>query len=158
MSTRIPWLIETMLDFSLMMQRAIDVAKQNANAPFGCVLYDFERSEIAAEGVNAAKTNPILHGEMAAISNYAATGIQRWDKLWLYTTAEPCCMCQAAIVWAGIPKVVFGTSIATLAALGWSQFELTAQQLVDRTPFAECEIIGGVLERECDELFRQASR
>ena len=76
----------------------------------------------------------------------------------LYTTAEPCCMCQGAILWAGIPEVVFGTSISTLQRLGWHQIDIPAEEVVRRTPFAECALIGGVLEHECDELFVAAKR
>lgn len=31
-----------------------------------------------------------------------------------YTTAEPCPMCQAAILWSGIGTVVLGSSIRSL--------------------------------------------
>jgi tRNA(adenine34) deaminase len=79
-----------------------------------------------------------------------------WSRLCLYTTAEPCCMCQGAILWAGIRRVVFGTSIETLRKLGWRQIEIPAAEVVRRTPLAQCELIGAVLERECDDLFRAA--
>ena len=65
-------------------------------------------------------------------------------------------MCQAAIVWAGIPEVIFGTSIASLTQFGWRQFELTAEQVVAHAKFAACQISGGFLAEECDELFRAA--
>ena len=67
-------------------------------------------------------------------------------------------MCQGAILWAGIRRVVFGTSIETLRKLGWRQIEIPAAEVVRRTPEAECELIGAVLERECDDLFRVARR
>jgi tRNA(adenine34) deaminase len=36
----------------------------------------------------------------------------------LYTTAESCPMCQAAILWSGIGTVVFGSSIRFLQQQG----------------------------------------
>ena len=65
-------------------------------------------------------------------------------------------MCQGAILWAGIPEVVFGTSIRTLKQLGWKQIDIPAEEVTRRTPFAQCRLIGGVLEAECDQLFRRA--
>ena len=100
--------------------------------------------------------NPILHGELDAILRYANIVNPRWQDLRLYTTAEPCCMCQAAIMWAGIPEVVFGTSVATLLELGWNQFDLRAVDVEKNAAFAECNIVGGVLAKQCDLLFKEA--
>ncbi len=143
-----------MMNYDQSMRLAIEVAGQNPGAPFGAVLVDTETEEVIVTGVNQSKRNPLFHGEIVAINNYAATGAKNWDKLTLVTTAEPCCMCQAAIIWAGIPKVIFGTSIKTLTELGWRQFEMTAQQVADAANFSDCQVLGGVLEEQCDQLFR----
>lgn len=113
--------------------------------------------EIVSEGLNDSQSNPTLHGEMDAINNYAATGSDRWHALCLYTTAEPCVMCQSAILWAGIPKVVYGTSVIRLVEFGFNQFSLRASDVVANAPFANCELIGGVCSAQCDELFRNAT-
>jgi tRNA(Arg) A34 adenosine deaminase TadA len=141
------------------MRRAIDVARRNPSAPFGTVLVEAETLAVVCEGVNDAQSNPMLHGEIDAIFRCAS---QRhrvdWSSLWLYTTAEPCCMCQGAILWAGIRRVCFGTSIATLRTLGWRQIEIPATEVVNRMPEATCEVLGGVLEQECDTLFRATGK
>lgn len=135
------------------MRLAIEVARLNPRAAFGTVLVDHECDQVVAQGINHVSTNPILHGEIDAIMRYSEEGGNRWAQLSLYTTAEPCCMCQAAIIWCGIPHVVYGTAIATLVELGWSQFDMTAQDVSERATFAQCTLAGGVLEKECDELF-----
>jgi tRNA(Arg) A34 adenosine deaminase TadA len=145
-----------LIDNEHFMRLAIELARNNPRAPFGTLIVDVESQEVAAEGLNRAREHPIMHGELDAIDRYAKGGCSGWGKLRLYTTAEPCCMCQAAIIWAGIPEVVFGTSIATLIELGWNQFDLTAADVASRAKFARCEIIGGVLANECDQLFKQA--
>lgn len=139
------------------MRRAIAMARRNPRAPFGAVLVHRPSAEIVAEGVNRWQENPIWHGEVDAINRCAAerSGVA-WTELRLYTTAEPCCMCQAAILWAGIPEVFFGTSIGTLSRLGWKQIEITADEVARRTVFASCSLVGGVLEAECDALFQAA--
>ena len=50
--------------------------------------------------------------------------------LTLYTSADPCPMCQAAIAWAGIGTVVHGSSIPFLAAHGWWQIDIRAEELI----------------------------
>ena len=134
---------------------AIEIASRNPAAPSGSILVDMSSDRIVAEGVNCTNANPILHGEIDAIMRYAEIG-SNWSSLRLYTTAEPCCMCQAAIIWSGIPEVVFGSSIQTLKRLGWNQFDQSAEQVIASARFASCQIEGGVLSRECDQLFRKA--
>jgi tRNA(Arg) A34 adenosine deaminase TadA len=139
------------------MRRAIEIAERNPTCPFGAVLVEADTWEIVAEGLNGSQSNPVRHGEIDAIERCA---VERprvdWSKLWLYTTAEPCCMCQGAVLWAGIPRVIYGTSIATLKTMGWRQIDIPATEVIGRMPGAKCEIIGGVLQDECDALFRAA--
>jgi len=140
-------------------RRADRNARRNLNAPFGVLLVDGPTGQIVAEGVNRWQENPTWHGEIDAINRCAAEKPDiTWSRLRLYTTAEPCCMCQGAILWAGIPEVVFGTSIRTLARLGWNQIDIPAEEVARRTPFAACSLLGGVLEAECDALFQAARR
>ena len=143
------------------MHRAIEIAHGNPDAPFGTVIADGENGEVLAEGLNDAEKNPILHGEIDAILNLAGTDPDvDWSRLVLYTTAEPCPMCSGAILWCGIPHLVFGSSTATLERLDLPQISLSCGELVRRasSSFENLEITGGVLERECDALFEEMSR
>ena len=140
------------------MRRAIELAANVPKFPFAAVLVD-ENDRIVAEGFNQSGQNPIFHGEVDVINNCARLhpGID-WSKLTLYTTAEPCPMCQGAVAWTGISTVVYGTSIPFLKSLKWWQIDIRADEVRRRTPFRKCTLIGGVLERECNELFVAALR
>lgn len=154
------------------MQMAIAAARDNLRSPFGAVLVDPERQQVVASGVNRVTENPTWHGEIDVINRYAAAEVlpeghsrspiaavrdsADWSRLHLYTTAEPCPMCQSAILWAGIPRVVYGTSVERLKELGWNQIDIRAQEVVERAAFGQCQLMGGVLEAECDALFRLA--
>lgn len=143
-----------MPDHDSHMRRAIEVARRNPERPFGAVLVDVRTRQLVAEGINRTDVNPTWHGEIDAINCFAQRpGLREWGELELYTTAEPCCMCQGAILWAGIPRVFFGISIGRLRQLGWGQIELPAIEVAGRASFAHCEITGGILEDECDRLF-----
>jgi len=146
------------VDHGSHMQRAIELGRQNPKAPFGCVLVDRRVDRVVASGINQSAINPTLHGEIAAVNDYVARGLSDWDQLTLYTTAEPCCMCQGAILWAGIREVVYGTSITRLRALGWRQVDLSASEIVARSWDPGVVILGGVRAAECDELFADAKK
>jgi tRNA(adenine34) deaminase len=140
------------------MRRAIDVAQRNRDAPFGAILVDRDIGEILAEGVNDARRNPILHGEIAAILRCVeAQPGAVWSRLALYTTAEPCPMCSSAILWAGIPHLIFGTSANTLRRLGRPHIRIGAEEVAQRSTLGNLVITGGVLEKECDALYVEIS-
>ncbi len=136
------------------MRRAIEVARRNPDAPFGAVIVDDDSGQPLAEGLNEGEKNPVWHGELAAIIGCAeAHPDANWSRMTLYTTAEPCPMCSTAILWAGIPRVVYGTSVETLSGLGFPKLDLSIQEISRRTFLGEPEIVAGVLEDECDALF-----
>jgi tRNA(adenine34) deaminase len=142
------------VDHERYMRRAIEISRDNPDAPFGCVIVD--GAEIVAEGLNDADLSPILHGEMVAIIDLmeARPDIER-ENLVLYTTAEPCPMCAGAIYWCGIPRVVYGTSTETLKVLGWQQIDISCEEVSRRATPAGFEVTGGVLKEECDALFEE---
>lgn len=147
-----------MNDHKLYMQRAIELAANVPNFPFGALIVDRDNGKILAEGWNKSSINPTFHGEIDAINQLVHNNhIISGDQLVLYTTAEPCPMCQGAILWTGIEMVVFGTSIRSLQKMGWRQIDILADEVIRRSPAWRCTIIGGVLEQECDALFALAN-
>lgn len=139
------------------MRRAIELAANVPEFPFGALIVDRTSGKVLSEGWNKSSINPTFHGEIDAINQLVESnpGIDA-TKLVLYTTAEPCPMCQGAILWTGIGSVVFGTSIRSLQKMGWRQIDILAEEVVRRSPAWKCTITGGVLEQECDALFTMA--
>lgn len=139
------------------MRRAIELAANVPDFPFGALIVDRTSGRVASEGWNKSSINPIFHGEIDAINQLVLSnpGVER-STLVLYTTAEPCPMCQSAILWTGIESVVYGTSIRSLQNMGWRQIDILAEEVVRRSPSWRCTITGGVLEQECDALFARA--
>ena len=146
-----------MNDHELYMRRAIELAANVPDLPFGALIVDRGSGKILAEGWNKSPINPTWHGEIDAINQLVLSdpGIDG-KQLVLYTTAEPCPMCQGAILWTGIEMVVFGTSIRSLQRLGWRQIDILAEEVIRRSPAWRCTIMGDVLEQECDALFASA--
>jgi len=139
------------------MQQAIEMARKAPGFPFGAVIVRRTTGEIIAKGVNRSSENPIFHGEIDAINSCAAVNPSiDWSEFDLYTTAEPCPMCQSAIEWAGISTIYYGTSIPYLQSLGWWQIGIRAEEVSRRTPFRQSTVIAGILELECNALFEAA--
>ncbi|MGJ0485112.1 MAG: nucleoside deaminase [Methylomicrobium sp.] len=141
------------------MQCAIELARLAPQYPFGAVIIRRQDGECVGQGFNRSDLNPTFHGEMVAINDCASRHRSAdWSGFDLYTTAEPCAMCQGAIEWAGIGRVFYGTSIPYLQMLGWRQIDLRAADISARTAFRDTVIIGGILEAECNTLFVEVSK
>ncbi|PGH26676.1 hypothetical protein AJ80_01622 [Polytolypa hystricis UAMH7299] len=118
---------------------------------------------------NSKTGNPSMHGEIAAISNctkvltdpegpYNLTTSQAqaaFTQLTLYTNAESCPMCAAAIRWAGFKEYVYGTSIATLIEQGWGQIRISSQEVFQQSYDLPnpSRLIAEVIANETDPYF-----
>lgn len=143
----------------LAMRAAIAMAAQNPVYPFGAVITNASNGAILAKGVNKTFENPTFHGEMVCMNNYVSQhGNKNWADLILYTTGEPCPMCMSALIWAGIRGVVFGSSIASIKKSGIDAFIFSAKEINDGGGFSQTQILGGILQPECDALFSNRKR
>lgn len=83
------------------------------------------------------------HAEVIAVASAGEYTQSKYLKgCTLYVTLEPCAMCAGAIGWAQIARVVFGASDSQKG------FQTTAPTALH----AKCEISGGVLKEECQQL------
>lgn len=141
------------------MRRAIDQARRNPGRPFGAVIVDERGERVLAEAVNAVDESPIFHGETAAIDACARAhpGCD-WRGLCLYTTAEPCAMCAAAIAWTGIGAVIIGTGIDTLVRFGVKQIDMACVDVLRAASFYRGRVITGVLASETDRMYADWAR
>ncbi|WP_029007963.1 nucleoside deaminase [Azospirillum halopraeferens] len=137
------------------MRLAIGEAVRNPAFPFGAVIVRTADGAVLARGVNTGAQHPLWHGEVVAMNDYVARhGNRGWEAVTLYTTGEPCPMCMGALVWAGVRRVVWGTSIAAIRDSGIDQITLGAAELAARAPFHRVDLLlGGVLAHETDALF-----
>ena len=97
--------------------------------PFGALVVSGE--QLVAEGVNRTRQDedPTAHAELLAIR--AACGRRhtlRLEDCLLVSSAEPCPLCQAAAVLAGIPRCIYATPREEAATAGFDVGAL-AQEL-----------------------------
>ena len=138
------------------MRSALVEAKKG-DLPYGAVIV--KDNEIVSRGYNTAQTDNDVsaHGEINALRAFTQKygySLEALKGYTLYTTCEPCPMCAAACVWAGVSKVVFGASTEQLINLGTKQIDLACETFVEKG-FHSIEVVGGILADECLELFKE---
>ena len=138
------------------MRRALTVARQNPSRPYGAVIIDAQSGETVATGVNRVERNAVWHAELEALWTLNRGRRVRPSTCLIFSTAEPCPMCQAAIEYTGLRGVVYGAASPWLARHGWKQFRLSAAFVHKKAPWSDLSIRGGVLAAECRDLFRAA--
>ncbi|MEU9450146.1 deaminase [Streptomyces sp. NPDC048277] len=138
------------------MRYAIEAAYGNELYPFGAVFVASGR--VLGRGVNASVENPTYHGEMVAMADYVRrVGNHGWATATLYSTAEPCAMCMGACAWAGVGRIIWGTSLEGLRRTGLVQITIPAREVADAArSFYAPRLLGGVMAGTTDALFRRA--
>jgi tRNA(adenine34) deaminase len=136
------------------MREALIEAKKG-DLPYGALIV--KGDEIVIRGYNTTQTDNDVsaHGEINVLRTFTRKYGYSLDALsgyTLYTTCEPCPMCAAACIWAGVSRVVFGASIKQLIDLEIQQIDLSCQAVAEKG-FQNLEVLGGILADECLELF-----
>lgn len=140
------------------MRAAIRAARQSvvqgAGGPFGaCIVRDGTVLAIASNRV-LAQHDPTAHAEVAAIrAACAQLQTHLLEGAEVYTTTEPCPMCFAALNWARVGKIYYGTNIADVQALGFNELTISNFQMKELGGSA-MEITPDFLREECLELLR----
>lgn len=120
-----------------------EAAAEEDEVPVGAVIVC--NSKVIARAHNLTETlhDVTAHAEMQAVTmatNYL--GGKYLDKCSIYVTVEPCPMCAAALAWAQIGELIYGTPDKKR---GYSLF--SPSLLHPKTV-----VRGGVLETECAEI------
>ena len=104
------------------MRRAIELSAQALDTPgarpYGAVVV--KDGKIVGEGLNQSARNfdPTSHGEVEAVRdacrNLKTTDLSGCD---LYTSCEPCSVCVATMIMAGIGRMYYGASLEQSATV-----------------------------------------
>lgn len=108
--------------------RAITLARDNAQAggrPFGAVIVQNGKVLASAANTVLADDDPTAHAELTAIREACAAvkNTQLTDAV-LYSSCEPCPMCLAAALWAGVKEIVYGASRDAATRVGFEDQEI----------------------------------
>lgn len=121
--------------------------------PFGACIVKKGRVIVTAHNVVWKTTDITAHAEVNAI-RLACRKLKTIDLSGceIYSTCEPCPMCFSAIHWARFSRVVYGTTIADAARLGFNELSLSNRQMKKITK-SPVKIEGPFLRAESLKLF-----
>src|SRR5919198_5233804 len=128
--------------------REAERAAEQGDVPIGAVIVRDEEVLAAACNEREIRNDPSAHAEILALRE-AGQKLGGWritDSV-LYVTIEPCAMCAGAIVWARVPRVVFGAADPKAGAAG-SVLDVLGEPRLNWQP----EVAGGLLADECGAL------
>ncbi len=140
------------------MRLAIQQAWEGDRTPgageVGCVIV--MDGEVVASGHNEAEMrhDPTAHAEIVTLRKLG----QSWKKTefrgcTLYCTLQPCSMCAVACIWAKITRVVFGATRNDVHSMYFDTKHINASDLIQDAFRGDMEIVGGVLNSDCSELY-----
>jgi tRNA(Arg) A34 adenosine deaminase TadA len=138
------------------MLKAIEEARSGARAgdggPFGAVVVKDGKVIAAAHNAVLGQNDPTQHAEIRAISA-ASKKLATYDLSGcdIYSTTEPCPMCFAAVHWARIDRLFYGTDIEDVKKLGFNELVLPVNQIKELGR-SSVEIHKGFMREECEKL------
>lgn len=145
-----------MTEPEVLMAHAIAKAREGiaaSQSPFGCAISrDGEMLAVCHNRV-MADTDITAHAEMNAIRMACSQlGNVHLDGCIVATTCEPCPMCMAALHWARVSRVYFGSTIADAESAGFNELQVPAADVL-RIGGSNVKLQSGVLANECKSLF-----
>jgi guanine deaminase len=136
---------------------AIDEARRgmqnNHGGPFGAVIVKDGGIISTAHNEVLSSKDPTAHAEMLAIRR-ASQQLGNFDlsDCEIFTTSQPCPMCFAAICWARIKRIHYGTTTEEVASAGFDDSHIYS--IIKGEQTAEVEL--SIIQREaCLELLQE---
>jgi tRNA(adenine34) deaminase len=122
--------------------------------PFGALIVETTSGKTLMRALNAVRpeNDPSSHAELRTVRKATrklkSTSLRGYT---LYSTCEPCPMCMANALWAGLDRVVYGATIED-ANQHCRQIRVSARELTERSDMS-CVVDGPVLREACYALF-----
>jgi guanine deaminase len=131
------------------LAEALGGMRANQGGPFGAVIVA-PGGRVVARAHNRviATKDPTAHAEIEAIRE-ASRALGKFDlsDCVIYASSEPCPMCLAAILWARIPRILYGCTHEQAARAGFSDADIS--DVIRGTSTASPVALEQLDEKEC---------
>jgi tRNA(Arg) A34 adenosine deaminase TadA len=132
--------------------------KTASPVPFGALIVNTKTGQRLMRATNAVRreNDPSSHAEVRTVRR-ACKKLKRTSLAGytMYSTCEPCPMCMANALWAGLDRVVYGATIAD-ASKHCLQIHIPASEVAQRSDM-HTQVVGPVLRELCNTLFTHPS-
>ena len=124
--------------------------------PFGACIVKSRRILAIARNT-VLKNDATAHAEINAIRKASRKlGTYDLSECVIYSTTEPCPMCFAAIHWARIKRIIYGTKTSDSIKLGFNELNISDRKLASLGK-SKVRLTGGVLVNDCKDLLKEWS-
>lgn len=140
------------------VRSALAGIRRGDGGPFGAAIVREGRVIAVARNTVLRSQDPTCHAEVKAI-RAASRKLRRFDLSGcdIYSTTEPCPMCFAAIHWARIGRLVYGTRIGDVLRRGFNELSIPAARM--KSLGKSCmRIEAGFMQPECEKLLAEWDR
>jgi guanine deaminase len=125
---------------------------KKGNAPFGAVLVKDNKIVSRDHCTTVSDNDPTAHAEIKVIRRVCRRlKTKNLNSYTLYSNIEPCVMCAAACVRAGISKIIYGASIKDISALV-PQISIGCKDVI-KAGYRKIKVMGGLLRKEALKHF-----
>ena len=134
------------------MALALAEAKKG-DSPYGAIIV--KDNEVVAKAYNTVirDSDPSAHAEMNAIRDLTTkNNSPSLAGYTMYASGEPCAMCAAACIWAGIDEIIIGASVEDLININQSQIHLSCEEIIAKSS-KKIKVTKGILQQESLALF-----
>ena len=137
------------------MRTAIEEARKS-KTPFGAVIVQDNKIVERSGNTVQSDNDPTCHAEVNAIRKLTQRlGNASVSKDYtLYTTCEPCAMCAATCLWAGISNIVYGVGTDDFADSNPNMINIRCEHVFKEAPGAY-SVEGGLLLEDCKQLHHE---
>jgi len=122
------------------------------NSGFGAVIVQDDSVIARAHDTDTTSNDPTAHAELNVIRMAAQKTKGDLSGCLLVATHEPCPMCSTAIVWSGITRIAYGTSIQDSLRQGRKRIDIPCPEIFARSGKA-IKVLSGIKKEECSLLY-----
>jgi tRNA(adenine34) deaminase len=137
------------------MHLAIEAARKS-KTPFGAVIVKDDQVVQCSGNTVQPDNDPTCHAEVNAIRQLTRSlgKASLSEGYVLYTTCEPCAMCAATCLWAGIKTIIYGVGVDDFPDSNPNMIALRCEEVLARSPKSYV-IQGGLLLDRCKRLHHE---
>ncbi|MEL7510101.1 MAG: nucleoside deaminase [Cyanobacteria bacterium J06554_1] len=117
------------------MQLAIEEARKS-KTPFGAVIVKDNQVVQSSGNTVQPDNDPTCHAEVNAIRQLTRRlgRASLSEGHTLYTTCEPCAMCAATCLWAGIQTIVYGVGSDDFSDTNPNMIDIRCDEVFSKSP------------------------